>query len=46
VLNIVFAWGASGLVEGASIAWEAHLGGFFMGFLAFGLFDRAEQRSP
>jgi membrane associated rhomboid family serine protease len=46
VLNIVFAWGASGLVEGASIAWEAHLGGFFMGFLTFGLFDRAEQRSP
>lgn len=25
---------------GAPIAWEAHLGGFMLGFLAFGLFDR------
>jgi membrane associated rhomboid family serine protease len=40
VLNIVFAWGASGLVDGASIAWEAHIGGFYMGLLSFGLFDR------
>lgn len=40
VLNIVMAWGASGLLDGANIAWEAHLGGFFMGLLAFGLFDR------
>lgn len=40
VLNIVMAWGASGLLDGATIAWEAHLGGFFMGLLAFGLFDR------
>jgi membrane associated rhomboid family serine protease len=46
VLNVVFAWGASGLVEGASIAWEAHLGGFYMGFLTFGLFDRAQAIHP
>jgi membrane associated rhomboid family serine protease len=46
VLNVVFAWGAAGLVEGASIAWEAHLGGFYMGFLTFGLFDRPEPHSP
>lgn len=40
VLNSVMAWGAAGLMDGASIAWEAHLGGFYMGLLAFGLFDR------
>lgn len=26
----------------AQIAWEAHIGGFLFGFLAFGLFDRRE----
>ena len=41
VLNIVLAWGASGLMDGANIAWEAHLGGFFMGLLTFGFFDRS-----
>ena len=45
VLNTVFAWGAAGLVDGASIAWEAHLGGFYMGFLTFGLVDRPERHS-
>ena len=25
--------------EGASIAWQAHLGGFLMGLLIFGLID-------
>ena len=40
VLNILLAWGASGLTEAAGIAWEAHLGGFFAGLLLFGLFDR------
>jgi membrane associated rhomboid family serine protease len=45
VLNIVFAWGASGLLAGATIAWEAHLGGFYMGLLSFGLFDRQLVRS-
>jgi membrane associated rhomboid family serine protease len=40
LLNILMAWGASGLLNGASIAWEAHLGGFFMGLLTFGFFDR------
>ena len=46
VLNIVLAWGASGLMDGASIAWEAHLGGFYMGFLTFGLFDRSSAIHP
>jgi membrane associated rhomboid family serine protease len=40
ILNVVFAWGASGLTDGASIAWEAHLGGFYFGLLTYGLFDR------
>ena len=41
VLNTVLAWGAAGLMDGANIAWEAHLGGFYMGLLAFGFFDRS-----
>lgn len=28
------------------IAWEAHLGGFAFGFLAFALFDRQKRRGP
>ena len=40
ILNIVLAWGAAGLMDGAKIAWEAHLGGFYMGLLTFGFFDR------
>lgn len=40
VLNVMLAWGAAGLMDGANIAWEAHLGGFYAGLLTFGLFDR------
>jgi membrane associated rhomboid family serine protease len=40
ILNVLLAWGASGLTEAAGIAWEAHLGGFYFGLLTFGLFDR------
>lgn len=40
VLNVVLAWGATSLVDGAGIAWEAHLGGFYAGLLTFGLFAR------
>jgi membrane associated rhomboid family serine protease len=40
LLNVLMAWAASGLLGGMDIAWEAHLGGFFMGLLAYGLFDR------
>lgn len=43
------ALGASGsfLTPGsAGIAWEAHLGGFAVGLLAFGLFDPGPKRSP
>src|SRR5262245_58016300 len=36
LLNVVAAWAAVGEY---SIAWQAHLGGFFTGLLTFGLFD-------
>ena len=32
--------GRPGLTEASSIAWEAHLGGFYVGLLTFGFFDR------
>jgi membrane associated rhomboid family serine protease len=40
VLNVLLAWGATGLTEAAGIAWEAHLGGFYAGLLLYGFFDR------
>jgi membrane associated rhomboid family serine protease len=40
VLNVVLALGFSGVMDGISIAWEAHVGGFYMGLLTFGYFDR------
>jgi membrane associated rhomboid family serine protease len=44
VLNVLAARGAEAIFEDMSIAWEAHLGGFFTGFLTFGLFDRKAIR--
>ncbi len=39
-LNLLFGLGAAPIAgEGASIAWEAHIGGFVFGLLAFSLFD-------
>ena len=29
--------------DGASVAWEAHIGGFLAGFLGFALFDRPDH---
>lgn len=40
VVNFVAAVGLGSLSGAGSIAWEAHLGGFFTGLLAFQLFDR------
>lgn len=42
VLNIVFGAGFVAMpgTEGAVIAWEAHIGGFFAGLLLLPLFDR------
>jgi membrane associated rhomboid family serine protease len=42
-INALAAFGfAAGAAEGARIAWEAHIGGFLFGFLAFSLFDRGQ----
>ena len=35
-------WGRAG-GRGANIAWEAHLGGYFFGLLAYPFFERAAQ---
>ena len=39
-VNLLFGYVFPGLLSSGGIAWEAHLGGFFAGFLMFGLFDR------
>jgi len=44
-LNIVAALAIPMVFEGVSIAWEAHLGGFFTGLLTIGLFDPGPPRS-
>ena len=39
-VNIIFGIGSIGIgTEGASVAWQAHIGGFFAGLLLFSLFD-------
>lgn len=43
LVNVVFAW-VAGYMDGMNIAWEAHLGGFYMGLLTFGLFDRPQTQ--
>lgn len=45
VLNIVAALALPSILDGVTIAWEAHLGGFFIGLLTFGLFDPPPSRS-
>ncbi|WP_445488996.1 rhomboid family intramembrane serine protease [Rhodopseudomonas sp. RCAM05734] len=38
--NIIFGVGSIAIgAEGASVAWQAHIGGFFAGLLLFSLFD-------
>jgi membrane associated rhomboid family serine protease len=44
VLNLVFAVLGPLFGWASSIAWEAHLGGFLLGLLAFPLFDRMRKR--
>lgn len=43
-LNLMLALGAAGLTDAGGIAWEAHIGGFFTGFLLYGWFDTPPQR--
>ena len=46
VLNFITAAAAHLITSGAGIAWEAHLGGFLFGILAFGLFDPPRRPEP
>jgi membrane associated rhomboid family serine protease len=46
VLNVVLAWGLAGLTSAGAIAWEAHLGGFYMGLASYGLFDHPAPLEP
>jgi membrane associated rhomboid family serine protease len=45
VLNVAAAFAIPVVLDGVSIAWQAHLGGFFTGLLTFGLFDPGPPRS-
>jgi membrane associated rhomboid family serine protease len=39
-VNIVFGVGSIAVgSDGASVAWQAHIGGFFAGLLLFSMFD-------
>jgi membrane associated rhomboid family serine protease len=39
-VNIVFGMGSMAIgADGASVAWQAHIGGFFAGLILFSLFD-------
>lgn len=47
VINIFGLFGFGAITTHGGIAWEAHLGGYAAGLLAFGFFDRAPTiRSP
>jgi membrane associated rhomboid family serine protease len=44
-VNIVFGMGSIAVgAEGASVAWQAHIGGFFAGLLLFSMFDPVPRR--
>ena len=42
-MNIVFGAFGGAFAGGASIAWEAHIGGYFFGLLAYPFFERAAR---
>jgi membrane associated rhomboid family serine protease len=44
LVNLIMAYGIGGLNEPGALAWEAHLGGFAVGLLAFAAFDRGTGR--
>lgn len=44
-VNMIFGIGSIGIgMEGASVAWQAHIGGFFAGLLLFSLFDPVPRK--
>jgi len=45
-VNIIFGVGSLALgTDGAEVAWQAHIGGFFAGLLLFSLFDPVPRGS-
>ena len=45
-INYIFGVSGFGAPDEAKIAWEAHLGGFVFGMLAYGFFDRQRPEWP
>jgi membrane associated rhomboid family serine protease len=46
-VNIIFGVGSIAIgTDGASVAWQAHIGGFFAGLILFSLFDPVPRTSP
>lgn len=44
-INLLAIIGFGKLGETGAIAWEAHIGGYLFGLLAFGIFDRSDPRA-
>ncbi|MGH6715024.1 MAG: rhomboid family intramembrane serine protease, partial [Bradyrhizobium sp.] len=43
-VNLLFGMGSIAVGEqGATIAWQAHIGGFFAGLVLFSMFDRVPR---
>ncbi|RUO99008.1 rhomboid family intramembrane serine protease [Hyphomicrobium sp.] len=45
-INLLAIVGFGKMGEAGAVAWEAHIGGYLFGLLAFGLFDRPEMSAP
>jgi membrane associated rhomboid family serine protease len=46
-VNLVFGMGSIAIgADGASVAWQAHLGGFLAGLMLFALFDPVPRALP
>ena len=46
-VNIIFGIGSIAIgADGASVAWQAHIGGFFAGLVLFSLFDPIPRAAP
>jgi membrane associated rhomboid family serine protease len=46
-VNIIFGLGAISIGnDGASVAWQAHIGGFLAGLMLFSLFDPVPHATP
>jgi membrane associated rhomboid family serine protease len=45
-VNLIFGIGSIAIgTDGASVAWQAHIGGFFAGLVLFSLFDPVPRQS-